>query len=492
MEYTKLPVLGNWDRLVIRDAIVSSAITLRSWQRECLYRVTAAPTAGIVCAVMGSGKSVVIALLCAAWSGHVVVTVPTQHLVEQLAATLESVGVEVGRYYQHARDLRRVTVCCLDSLPVLMAELQPGYLWIADEAHRAETIEPAFVMAAAHSVGFSATPYQSTGGLRLWAHEIMRYGVDQAIRDGVLVPMRVVLPERDAELDAWCIEQVAASEGPGVVSADTIDDAEAFTEALRAFGVPTAVVHSRLPKDAKGAAIADLQAGRVRCIVQVRMLVEGVDMPWLRWVCLRRKQGSRVDFQQFVGRGLRASTGKAECVVYDPHGLTLRHNLQDLFEQGSDGTPKPRSLPPNEECIDPLTGEPFEWEGLPAAEKKRIRAAGETARTLAIAAVTLTQHGYARRAVIAGDWRHDPVTPAQARVLGGLFGVAHLVVSGGAEWGTEPTALRRLALELRRVCRNEKLRCGVASDALTVGIAIFRGPAEVRAAALSAVAMALQ
>lgn len=492
MQYTSLPCLPEWDRLAIRDALPLLPRGLRSWQRECLYRVTAAATAGIVCAVMGSGKSVAIALLCRAWRGHVVVTVPTQHLVEQLADTLSAMGVDVGRYYQHARDLRRVTVCCLDSLAVLMAELEPGYLWIADEAHRAELIPPAFIAAAGHSVGFSATPYRSEGGLRLWQHEIMRYSVDQAIRDGVLVPMRVVLPEQDAELDAWCTAQVALSEGPGVVSADTIDDADAYTLALRDAGIATAVVHSRLPPGAKATAIADLQAGRVRCIVQVRMLVEGVDMPWLRWVCLRRKQGSRVDFQQFVGRGLRASDGKTECVVYDPHGLTLRHNLQDLFERADEKTGKPRSLPPTEDSIDPLTGEPYEWDDLPAAEKKRIRAATETARTLAIAAVMLTQHGFVRRSVFPGDWRFEPATAAQTKTLAGLYGVAHLVVTGGAEWGAHPTLLRRLALELRRVCRAGKLRCGVASDALTVGMALFRGPDERRAAALQAVASALE
>jgi hypothetical protein len=198
-----------------------------------------------------------------------------------------------------------------------------------------------------------------------------------------------------------------------------------------------------------------------------------------------------VDFQQFVGRGLRASDGKTECVVYDPHGLTLRHNLQDLFEQG-DAPTKAKSPPPTEDSIDPLTGEPYEWDDLPAAEKKRIRAATETARTLAIASVMLTQHGFARRSVFPGDWRLEPVTAAQSKTLAGLFGVAHLVVSGAASWGAHPLLLRRLALELRRVCRAEKLRCGVASDALTVGMALFRGPEERRAAALEAVASALE
>jgi hypothetical protein len=57
------------------------------------------------------------------------------------------------------------------------------------------------------------------------------------------------------------------------------------------------------------------------------MLQEGVDLPWLRWLCLRRPAASRVRFAQEVGRVLRAAPGKAEAVIFDPHDLFASHAL---------------------------------------------------------------------------------------------------------------------------------------------------------------------
>jgi hypothetical protein len=61
----------------------------------------------------------------------------------------------------------------------------------------------------------------------------------------------------------------------------------------------------------------------------VDMLREGVDLPWLRWICLRRPVRSRVRFVQELCRVMSSSpeTGKTECVVYDPHGLIEEFKL---------------------------------------------------------------------------------------------------------------------------------------------------------------------
>jgi hypothetical protein len=51
------------------------------------------------------------------------------------------------------------------------------------------------------------------------------------------------------------------------------------------------------------------------------MLAEGVDLPWLRWIALRRPVSSKVRVVQEFGRVLRAFPGKSEALVYDPHGV---------------------------------------------------------------------------------------------------------------------------------------------------------------------------
>ena len=64
-EPAALAELAHFDRYAIRAAIDRCGLTLRSWQRECLIRETAltAADAGMVSAVMGAGKSIIIALL---------------------------------------------------------------------------------------------------------------------------------------------------------------------------------------------------------------------------------------------------------------------------------------------------------------------------------------------------------------------------------------------------------------------------------------------
>ena len=90
-----------FDRHAVRPAMDRGGVTLRPWQRQCLVDQTAAtPTdAGMVSAVMGAGKSIVIALLCAAWRGPVVVTTSTIKLVEQLSDEIRRLtGEPVGVY----------------------------------------------------------------------------------------------------------------------------------------------------------------------------------------------------------------------------------------------------------------------------------------------------------------------------------------------------------------------------------------------------------
>jgi len=106
-----------------------------------------------------------------------------------------------------------------------------------------------------------------------------------------------------------------------MINAADIADAESLAGRLTAGGFAAGVVHSRRRKAENRGVIEQLQAGVLRAVVHVNMLAEGVDFPWLRWLCLRRPVGARVRFIQEVGRVLRAAPGKTEAVLFDPHDL---------------------------------------------------------------------------------------------------------------------------------------------------------------------------
>ncbi len=314
----------------------------RAWQAAALPAALAAIDGGqrgIVSAVMGSGKSIFaseIVRLRPQPKGFVtVISTPTVKLVEQLTATLKGhcAGQSVGMYYTQAKEIRDVIVCCNSSMVALAAELNRRNLkvglWLADEAHRSqsnEIIEANALLEPQAAIGFSATPFRSKKDedLSLWNTLVCEYTAAMAFADGVVVPPRLVQWQgQEAPLDQVCVSLIAdhVKYGPGLCNALNIDDAEAFATRLTSAHIPSAAIHSRQTRELQAQILADLKAGKLACIVHVNMLAEGVDLPWLRWLCMRRPVGSCVRFCQEVGRVLRASPGKDCAYLLDPHDL---------------------------------------------------------------------------------------------------------------------------------------------------------------------------
>jgi superfamily II DNA or RNA helicase len=106
-----------------------------------------------------------------------------------------------------------------------------------DDAIRAA--DPKYLM------GFTATPFRSvdTESLRLFDSVAYRYTMEQAIREGVLVPYDVVhVPASWGEvlIDDACIRMIRehAPAGAGVVGASTVEDGMAYAERLTSEGIP--------------------------------------------------------------------------------------------------------------------------------------------------------------------------------------------------------------------------------------------------------------
>jgi superfamily II DNA or RNA helicase len=502
-----------FDRHLVRPAMDRGGVTLRPWQRQCLVDQTAAtPTdAGMVSAVMGAGKSIVIALLCAAWRGPVVVTTSTIKLVEQLSDEIRRLtGEPVGVYYTGGKSTSRITVTCLPSVERLSMVLGhvPGLLWLADEAHRCERDTVAAFLttcAPARRIGFSATPYRSDGGLTIWTHEAHRYSLDDGIREGSLVPFRIVLWTKrladelgvtgegghgmlndlnDAVI-AWCRSQ----SGPGVISAANIADAEEFAAECVGRGYMVQAVHSRMSRVAVKGAIERLRTGELSALVHCHMLSEGVDMPWLRWMALRQARGSRVEFLQEFGRVLRAAPGKTEAVIFDPHELTRDHPLTGWLEVADADDAEPASEKEPDPTEDPLTGDAFEWDKLPEKERKKVLALYEFRAYLSASVVALTASGLLN--TIGGDaskWRVDKATDRQSELLRKFSKTANWATQqagrmNGTETDFEVTHIRAVAKIIRVLIQasnklaesSRVLPRGIVSDACSLGRALLWG-----------------
>lgn len=326
-----------------------SPVAPRKWQADALPSVLDAlrrKRAGLVVATMGSGKSRLQAQVCRLALSktiergqRIVVVAPRERLVLQLAQTIgehcgpNAVGVFYGRKKQEERP---IIVCCGASLAALRARLQGECvkvsLCIVDEAHNSESeiqLQELPALDPACRVGFTATPFRSVPkeSLSLWDEVLVRYTMADALRDGVLVPLRVVRWQGDAhaDLDPACLDMMREhAVGPGIVSARNITDAEGYGEWLTGQGWAAGAIHSRHTSKEQSHRLRDLEGGRTRALVHVALLSEGVDLPWLRWLCARRKVGAAVRHFQEFGRVQRTAPGKTEAVMLDPHMLMGR------------------------------------------------------------------------------------------------------------------------------------------------------------------------
>ena len=321
---------------------MSAPMKLRGWQAATIPLIDEAldaGEAGVVVACTGSGKSILLGeavrrrLERLSPTDSVVISTSSRRLVEQLAGTLgRMTDAPVGRFYGGAKQAARpIVITTYQSLDKLGDQLrQHGRrcgLWVADECHRTETeaihaaverLEPA------SRLGVTATPFRSakTERLRLWGRVLVRYSPSDALRDGVICPWQIrswTGPEMD--LDEAMIEMIRGVDGPGVVNAVSISDADAFVARLTEAGIAAATVHSALSHHDQEARLGMLREGRLRCVVYPSLLSEGADFPWLRWMGLRRKVGARVRFVQEVGRVLRTSPGKDYAILLDPRNL---------------------------------------------------------------------------------------------------------------------------------------------------------------------------
>jgi len=332
-------------------AWVGASYAPRRWQAEALPLIIEELKKGnnpIVSAIMGSGKSILIAELVHVALQNlkedrvIVVTAPRQSLVVQLTRTItKRCGLEnVGSFYAHSKTVdKKVIVVCNASIMELASRLQnkPISLLIGDEVHgtESESFKGAYYfLKPACAVGFTATPFRSNKkeSLSLWDSVAYRYDAAEAFRDGVIVPWELVPwngehfdPEQVNEI---CLKMIKdKGDGPGIVSALDIEDAENFSEFLNKSEIKAQAVHSKMSRSMRESYLRKLERGELDVIVHVSLLAEGVDMPWLMWLCLRRPVGARVRFVQEVGRVLRAHPDKDQAVIMDPHNLFGKHGL---------------------------------------------------------------------------------------------------------------------------------------------------------------------
>lgn len=383
-------------------------MNLRPYQAEASASVDVGLAAGgdNLCVVIptAGGKTIVIADLIrkylTAWPGtRILVLAHVKELVKQNAEKLAA-------YWPEGKDKIGVYSAGLGSRdvfnPVIFASIQSVWskarqvgrfdLVFIDEAHRiplsgegtyrALLAELRGMNQHVRVVGFTATPYRMGAGMVCGKGYILHsicYEANVADLIGQGFLSRVVTPANALEgsvssaglhvsrgeyvsgevedlVNQEDVVQSAVSEivkhGAGrrgwIIFAHSIAHAERVSSVLAERGVHAPVVHSKIQRRTRDDIIARFCTMEFRAVVNVNVLSEGFDAPHIDLVALLRPTKSPGLYYQQVGRGLRLSAGKKDCLILDFAGNIAEHGPIDSIKVR---TPKKESGgAPEKEC----------------------------------------------------------------------------------------------------------------------------------------------
>lgn len=231
-------------------------------------------------------------------------------------------------------------------------------------------------------IGLSATPW--TKGLgKLYQSLVIGTTTQELIDNGYLSPFRVFAP---SHVDLTGIRTVAGDydiEGldkamnTAKLTADIVETwlergedrptlcfavnrahAANICDAFNRAGVSAAYVDGETPLDERDDLAIDFKAGKYKIICNVGVMTTGVDLPFVSCLILARPTKSEMLYCQIIGRGLRQSEGKKDCIILDHSDTTQRlgfvtdiiHHELSTGKKREGGVQKERDEPLPKEC----------------------------------------------------------------------------------------------------------------------------------------------
>ena len=367
--------------------------TLRPYQQEAVQRTLeyfrhhSAP--GLIVLPTGAGKSLVIAELARLARGRVLVLAHVKELVEQNHDKYQSYGQQAAIF---SAGLGRkevdtqVVFGSVQSVARNLAQFANFSLVVIDECHRVSNEQDSqYLTVIKHLrssqpnlkiLGLTATPYRLGLG---WIYETHYHGMVRSrserffkhclfelplrlmIKQGYLCPPDLIdapvvhydfsrLYEQGLFTEAALEKELArqprvtphivqqiqdySQEREGVmVFAATVRHAQEVASLLPA--EHTALITGDTPGAERDAIISRFKARELKFLVNVSVLTTGFDAPHVDVIALLRPTQSVALYQQIIGRGLRLSPGKTDCLVLD-----YAANNMDIFAPDV-GEPRP-------------------------------------------------------------------------------------------------------------------------------------------------------
>lgn len=354
---------------------------LRPYQREAVqatlrhFRENRNPA--LIALPTGAGKSIVIAELARIAKGRVLVLAHVRELVEQNHSKYEALGLDAGIYSAglHRKESTQKTIfASIQSIARADESFFANFsLVVIDECHRVsmqDETQYRQVIAKLQKenpaicvLGLTATPYRLGFGWIYQMHtqkKVRRTSEDRffktcvyelplkyMIENGYLTrPIQITSPVTcydfstlklvEGHYSTTQIEAILKDQKKitPVILANIVDMAR-DREGVMIFTSSVSHAHEilkHLPSDRsaivvgetadveRDAIIAAFKAKRLKYLVNVSVLTTGFDAPHVDVIALLRPTESVSLYQQIIGRGLRLSPGKTDCLVLDYTG----------------------------------------------------------------------------------------------------------------------------------------------------------------------------
>jgi DNA repair protein RadD len=339
------------------------------------------PASPLIVMPTGSGKSPTLGELTRRlvqdYSARVVIATHRAELIVQDARAVRSVWPQapIGVYSAGlgARDVREITICGVQSIVRRPEILGARDVMIIDEAH---LISPddgtSYQRVIGHlrevnpdmrCVGFTATPYRLGQGYLTEGDDALftsiAYDVDvkRLIKDGWLSPVvtgyataQIDLSEVGVRMGEFAAKDLEMASDVDSINGKVADDVEkalavgrtsamifgtsvAHAKRLRneihMRGLSCAVITGETPRDERDEIIGRFKSRSLQVLSSCDVLTTGFDAPVVDVLAIVRPTMSPSLYVQMVGRGMRITDGKSDCLLLDYGGNIARHGPID-------------------------------------------------------------------------------------------------------------------------------------------------------------------
>ncbi|MEO2601098.1 DEAD/DEAH box helicase [Clostridium butyricum] len=363
-------------------------IKLREYQQDCINKILSMSKGEkkIACLPTGSGKTILMAELCRQINSRVLIIVFNTELRTQTIDKLKMVcgnNVDVGSVQGNLKEWdNKIVVATRQTLTSgkdvkcrFIRLLQEGNFShvLIDECHTGSKQQKTIidnVNKDATIVGFTATPFNSAlTGLYdgfIYKRELLDMMKDKYLVEPVcytvksnidLNDVKVVRGDfSDRELSnkidneyrnnlivkSYIEKCKTDNRNKTIVFCTTIEHSKNVAECFIEHGIKAISIDGTVKKKDREQILKDFHEGKYEVICNCMILTIGFDEPSIDSVIFARPTKSKSLFIQCLGRGLRLSPNKKDCLVLDVVDVVTKHDIvstKTIFDTVDGETP---------------------------------------------------------------------------------------------------------------------------------------------------------